>query len=83
MFLVFIDFGYIVVGVLCNCMFVVNVDLKFFDLGLCGFDWIDLKDCVDYCGCFCMLLLCNVVLCKMFFYNGVIYLLEDVVCFYV
>lgn len=80
--LLFIDVQYEVFGVLCNLVLVVNWDLWFYDMGLCGLFCKDFVKQMQYCGMFFMLILCNVDCCWVFFYNGVYCMFKQVLDFY-
>jgi cytochrome c peroxidase len=78
----FTDFGYAGVGAPRNAAIPANSDLKYYDLGLCGPLRTDLEDKKEYCGLFRTPTLRNVASRRVFFHNGVLHRLEDVVRFY-
>jgi cytochrome c peroxidase len=79
----FTDYGLINLGVPRNGKLAVNVDPRYFDLGLCGPERTDLRDHKEYCGRFKTPSLRNVALRKVFFHNGGFDSLEQVLRFYV
>lgn len=78
----FTDFGYAAIGAPRNSAIPANADPRYFDLGLCGPLRTDLKDRPEYCGRFRTPSLRNVAVRRVFFHNGVLHRLEDVVRFY-
>jgi cytochrome c peroxidase len=78
----FTDFGYAGIGAPRNPRIPANADPRYFDLGLCGPLRTDLAGKKKYCGLFRTPSLRNVALRRVFFHNGVLHRLEDVVRFY-
>jgi cytochrome c peroxidase len=78
----FTDFGYAAVGVPRNLGVPANSDRRYYDLGLCGPLRTDLADRKEYCGLFRTPTLRNVATRRVFFHNGAMHRLEDVVRFY-
>jgi len=78
----FTDFGYAAVGAPRNLAIPANADPGYYDLGLCGPLRTDLADRQEYCGLFRTPSLRNVALRRVFFHNGVLHRLEEVVRFY-
>jgi cytochrome c peroxidase len=78
----FTDFGYAAVGVPRNLGLPANSDRRYYDLGLCGPLRTDLADRKEYCGLFRTPTLRNVATRRVFFHNGAMHRLEDVVRFY-
>jgi cytochrome c peroxidase len=78
----FTDFGYAAIGVPRNPRIPANADPHYYDLGLCGPLRVDLSDKSEYCGLFRTPSLRNVAMRRVFFHNGVLHRLEDVVRFY-
>ncbi len=78
----FTDFGYAGIGAPRNSAIPANADPRHFDLGLCGPLRADLATRADYCGLFRTPTLRNAALRRVFFHNGVLHRLEDVVRFY-
>jgi cytochrome c peroxidase len=78
----FTDFGYVALGVPRNRGIAANADPQYFDLGLCGPLRTDLKDRKPYCGMFRTPSLRNVATRRVFFHNGVMHRLSDVLRFY-
>jgi cytochrome c peroxidase len=78
----FTDFGYAAVGAPRNMNIPANADRRYFDLGLCGPLRADLADKKEYCGMFRTPSLRNAAVRRVFFHNGVLHRLEDVVRFY-
>ncbi|MDP9084608.1 MAG: cytochrome-c peroxidase [Pseudomonadota bacterium] len=78
----FTDFGYAAVGAPRNRLIPANSDASYYDLGLCGPWRTDLADKKEYCGLFRTPSLRNVALRPVFFHNGVLHHLRDVVRFY-
>lgn len=79
----FTDHGYIALGVPRNRSLPANRDAGFHDLGLCGPERQDLAASRGYCGAFRTPTLRNVALRKVFFHNGALHTLEEVMQFYV
>jgi cytochrome c peroxidase len=77
----FTDFGYAAIGVPRNAAIPANAQRRYFDLGLCGPLRTDM-DKQEYCGLFRTPSLRNVATRRVFFHNGVLHRLEDVVRFY-
>src|SRR5258708_18161867 len=78
----FTDFGYAALGAPRNLALPANADPRYYDLGLCGPLRTDLADRKRYCGLFRTPSLRNVATRRVFFHNGVLHRLEDVVRFY-
>jgi len=78
----FTDFGYAAIGVPRNRELAVNADPAFFDLGLCGPLRHDLHDRTGYCGMFRTPSLRNSATRRVFFHNGRLHRLIDVLRFY-
>jgi cytochrome c peroxidase len=78
----FTDFGYAAVGAPRNMNIPANADRRYYDLGLCGPLRVDFADKKEYCGMFRTPSLRNVAIRRVFFHNGVLHRLEDVVRFY-
>jgi cytochrome c peroxidase len=78
----FTDFGYAAIGAPRNLGLPANSDPSYYDLGLCGPLRTDLADKKEYCGLFRTPSLRNVATRRVFFHNGVLHRLEDVVRFY-
>jgi cytochrome c peroxidase len=78
----FTDFGYAAIGAPRNMNIPANADPGYYDLGLCGPLRKDLADKKEYCGMFRTPSLRNVAIRRVFFHNGVLHRLEDVVRFY-
>jgi cytochrome c peroxidase len=78
----FTDFGYAAVGAPRNMNIPANADRRYYDLGLCGPLRADFADKKEYCGMFRTPSLRNVAIRRVFFHNGVLHRLEDVVRFY-
>jgi len=78
----FTDFGYVGIGAPRNARIPANADPRYFDLGLCGPLRTDLAANKEYCGLFRTPSLRNVALRRVFFHNGVLHRLDDVVRFY-
>jgi len=78
----FTDFGYAGIGPPRNLKIPANADLKYFDLGLCGPLRTDFSDKSEYCGLFRTPSLRNATRRRVFFHNGVLHSLEQVVRFY-
>jgi cytochrome c peroxidase len=78
----FTDWGYIALGVPRNKTLSVNRDPRYFDLGLCGPARQDFAGNPAYCGLFRTPSLRNVAERKVFFHNGTMHKLDEVVAFY-
>jgi cytochrome c peroxidase len=78
----FTDFGFSALGVPRNRATPANHDAAFYDLGLCGPMRTDLAAHKEYCGMFRVPTLRNVAARRVFFHNGVLHDLKDVVDFY-
>ena len=78
----FTDYGYAAVGVPRNASIPANADARYHDLGLCGPLRSDLRDSPEYCGLFRTPSLRNVARRRVYFHNGVMHRLRDVVRFY-
>jgi cytochrome c peroxidase len=78
----FTDFGYAAIGVPRNREIPANASPRYFDLGLCGPWRSDLKQASEYCGMFRTPSLRNVALRHVFFHNGALRRLDEVVRFY-
>jgi len=78
----FTDFGYAAIGAPRNPAIPANAEPRFHDLGLCGPLRTDLAGKTEYCGLFRTPSLRNVATRRVFFHNGVLHRLEDVVRFY-
>jgi cytochrome c peroxidase len=78
----FTDFGYAAVAAPRNGAIPANADRRYYDIGLCGPLRTDLADKKEYCGSFRTPSLRNVATRRVFFHNGVLHRLEDVVRFY-
>jgi cytochrome c peroxidase len=78
----FSDFGYAGIGAPRNFQIPANADREYFDLGLCGPLRSDLAAKSEYCGLFRTPSLRNAARRRVFFHNGVIHTLEEVVRFY-
>jgi cytochrome c peroxidase len=78
----FTDYGYVALGVPRNPAIAANADARYFDLGLCGPLRTDLADRKGYCGMFRTPSLRNVATRRVFFHNGVMHRLVDVLRFY-
>lgn len=77
----FSDFGLIALGVPRNRQLTVNHDPEYYDLGLCGPLRQDMQK-AEYCGLFRTPSLRNVATRKVFFHNGVLHDLRQVLEFY-
>jgi cytochrome c peroxidase len=77
----FTDFGYAATGVPRNAAIPRNADAGYHDLGLCGPQRSDLPG-ADGCGLFRTPTLRNVAMRPVFFHNGALTSLADVVRFY-
>lgn len=78
----FTDYGLAALGVPRNHAIPADRDPRFFDLGLCGPERVDLAGRTEYCGMFKAPTLRNVATRKVFFHNGVFHSLRQVVAFY-
>jgi cytochrome c peroxidase len=78
----FTDFGFAAIGVPRNSRIPSNRDPRYNDLGLCGPVRADLKGRPEYCGMFRTPTLRNAATRRVFFHNGVLHSLNDVVRFY-
>jgi cytochrome c peroxidase len=78
----FTDFGYVALGVPRNARIAANADPQYYDLGLCGPLRSDLADKKDYCGMFRTPSLRNVATRRVFFHNGQMHRLVDVLRWY-
>lgn len=82
-FPLFTDMGHIALGVPRNSHIVANRNPRYFDMGLCGPDRVDLATHADYCGRFKAPSLRNAAGRGSFFHNGRFHSLREVVEFYV
>jgi cytochrome c peroxidase len=78
----FTDFGFAAIGVPRNARIPANADRRYYDLGVCGPLRTDLADKAEYCGLFRTPSLRNVAIRRVFFHNGGLHRLADVVRFY-
>jgi cytochrome c peroxidase len=78
----FTDFGYAAVGAPRNMSNPANAKRDYYDLGLCGPLRTDLAERREYCGLFRTPTLRNAATRRVFFHNGVLHRLDDVVRFY-
>jgi cytochrome c peroxidase len=78
----FTDFGFAAIGAPRNASVPANADPQYYDLGLCGPLRADLRGRKEYCGLFRTPSLRNVALRPVFFHNGVLHSLSEVVRFY-
>jgi cytochrome c peroxidase len=78
----FTDFGYVALGLPRNPAIPANANAGYFDMGLCGPQRTDLQDRKQYCGLFRAPTLRNTATRKVFFHNGVLHSLEEVLHFY-
>ncbi len=78
----FTDYQYEALGAPRNNDIAANKDPEFFDMGICGPFRTDLKGQTQYCGMFLTPTLRNVSTRKVFFHNGVLASLEQVMAFY-
>jgi cytochrome c peroxidase len=78
----FTDFGYVAIGVPRNAEIAANADPHYYDLGLCGPLRTDLADKREYCGMFRTPSLRNVATRRVFFHNGQLHRLIDVLRWY-
>jgi cytochrome c peroxidase len=79
----FTDYSFAALGIPRNREIPANSDPAWFDLGLCGSDRTDFLQRDEYCGKFRTPSLRNVAIRKVFFHNGVVSSLREVVAFYV
>ncbi len=79
----FTDYGIIALGVPRNPAIPANEDPAYYDLGLCGPDRTDFRDRPEYCGRFRTPTLRNAAIRHVFFHNGAIHSLKEVIEFYV
>jgi len=78
----FTDFGYVAIGVPRNAEIAANADPQYYDLGLCGPLRRDLAARKEYCGMFRTPSLRNVATRHVFFHNGRLHRLVDVLRWY-
>jgi cytochrome c peroxidase len=78
----FTDFGFAAIGAPRNFSIPANADSRYHDLGLCGPMRTDLNDRTEYCGMFRTPPLRNAATRRVFFHNGALHSLSDVVRFY-
>lgn len=78
----FTDFGFAAIGAPRNLSIPANADPRYHDLGLCGPMRTDLNDRTEYCGMFRTPSLRNAATRRVFFHNGALHSLSDVVRFY-
>jgi len=78
----FTDFTYAAIGVPRNAAIPANSDPGYYDLGLCGRRDHPLPQSAKYCGMFKTPTLRNVAIRSVFFHNGVMKSLRDVILFY-
>jgi cytochrome c peroxidase len=78
----FTDYGYVGIGAPRNARIPANADRRYYDLGLCGPLRTDFRDKPEYCGLFRTPSLRNVAVRRVFFHNGALHRLTDVVRFY-
>lgn len=78
----FTDFGYVAIGVPRNAEIAANADPHYHDLGLCGPLRTDLASKKEYCGMFRTPSLRNVATRHVFFHNGRLHRLVDVLRWY-
>ena len=78
----FTDYQYEALAAPRNKEILANRDPQFFDLGMCGPWRKDVAQQLNYCGYFKTPSLRNAATRKVFFHNGVLHSLEDVVHFY-
>src|SRR5260370_5351368 len=77
----FTDFGYAAVGAPRNSSIPANANREYYDLGLCGPLRTDLADRRESCGFFRTPSLRNVAIRRVFFHNGVLHRLGNIVRF--
>jgi cytochrome c peroxidase len=78
----FTDYTYAAIGVPRNNAIPANRDPAYYDLGLCGRPDHPLPGSAKYCGMFKTPTLRNVAIRKVFFHNGAMTSLRDVIRFY-
>jgi cytochrome c peroxidase len=78
----FTDFTYEAIGVPRNAEIPANADPSYFDMGICSRPDHPLPDSAQYCGMFKVPTLRNVAIRKVFFHNGKLKSLRDVLRFY-
>ena len=78
----FTDYTFAAIGVPRNEAIPANLDPAYYDLGLCGRPDHPLPDSAQYCGMFKTPTLRNVAIRKVFFHNGQMKSLRDVIRFY-
>jgi len=78
----FTDFTYAAIGVPRNAEIPANADPSYFDMGICGRPDHPLPDSAQYCGMFKTPTLRNVAIRKVFFHNGKMKSLREVLRFY-
>ena len=78
----FTDYTFAAIGVPRNGAIPANRDPAYYDLGLCGRPDHPLPDSAQYCGMFKTPTLRNVAIRKVFFHNGQMTSLRDVIRFY-
>ncbi|MEI9941952.1 MAG: cytochrome c peroxidase [Pseudomonadota bacterium] len=78
----FTDFTFAAIGVPRNGEIPANADPSYFDLGICGRPDHPLPDSAQYCGMFKTPTLRNVATRKVFFHNGKMKSLREVLRFY-
>lgn len=78
----FTDHGLVALGVPRNRDLPANADPAYYDLGACGPLRHDLEGRPEYCGLFRTPTLRNVATRRVYFHNGALRSLEDVVAFY-
>jgi cytochrome c peroxidase len=78
----FTDYTYAAIGVPRNREIPANRDPAYYDLGLCGRPDHPLPDSAKYCGMFKTPTLRNVAIRQVFFHNGQMKSLRDVIRFY-
>ncbi|HVW26945.1 MAG TPA: cytochrome c peroxidase [Polyangiaceae bacterium] len=78
----FTDFTYAAIGVPRNTEIPANADPGYFDMGICSRPDHPLPDSAQYCGLFKVPTLRNVAIRKVFFHNGKMKSLREVLNFY-
>ncbi|HEY2678579.1 MAG TPA: cytochrome c peroxidase [Steroidobacteraceae bacterium] len=78
----FTDFGFAAIGAPRNSKIPANASPSYYDLGLCGPLRSDLRNRSEYCGLFRTPTLRNAAKRRVFFHNGSLHTLTDVVRFY-
>jgi len=78
----FTDFDFVNVGVPRNPRLPANADARYYDLGLCGPNRLDLARKHDLCGFFRSPTVRNTAIREAFFHNGVFTTLRQVMVFY-